>query len=926
MAKIPAQHLNRLLRMAVVAGVEVAVRLHIRRGDNLDARDDRGFTPLMLAAAKNKVGICRLLLAAGVNLGLADPSGRDALAIARAAGASESAALIEEALTAATRENQVVTESATDHPETFLLAFEALSENGRIFQTFAVGEAVGEAPSEDIESPIGKNAEASISVYDGATEPSSTDNNLACSILIYASPLGLSDSDGGRTSFDWSAWEAEEDGPAPDGDDTLAEAAAALHRAISDHKPVDTSEDWGEFEAFLPERAVPLPSASDEEGRTRLRLLFLRAIREGSVPESVVENLSQGEDGSRNEEGETLLRYVLNELGAETDERLEIEIPFLVSEETQSEEEAVSGALEFMDDVASGRNEPLRHYVRGVQRTGLLTAEDEAFLGREIEERAASALDALAAWPDGVTQVLVAADLVKARKKDVEWISTGRATDPLSSGNDTDRESELDAEIETIEETDAPEFSTACKEFLVSVEGVAALSRHAGRGGEGELELREALLASALSRTFLSELAADKNLIEAGGAAASRFAESLKCQERARERMILSNLRLVLSIARRYQGLRLPFDDLIQEGNIGLMKAVERYDWRRGFKFSTYATWWIRQHITRALADKGRTIRIPVHLHETMLSVSKEAEEIERETGGRPSTKALAERFSMTSTKVGALLIRMEEPLPIHEPGEDGVPPAHCVEDPFSPDPFISTALGDLRKTLERMLSELDGRASEVLSIRYGLKDGVPHTLEETGARFGVTRERIRQIESKALGRLSHPRRAEMLLPWLDMDFSGLPERERSVGSSLEEAAGGSACDENEAGATPGVSGPAARLKSGDAENFGAPVVSRTQESDPEFPWAPKELAAPCQSTDIKTNAKNNTKRVVLGSIENIVALAEDMGVSVDDGRNGGDGSILIRMQRTPDARSRRLAQRLLKAGFIFWPGKGFRK
>lgn len=240
--------------------------------------------------------------------------------------------------------------------------------------------------------------------------------------------------------------------------------------------------------------------------------------------------------------------------------------------------------------------------------------------------------------------------------------------------------------------------------------------------------------------------------------------------------MILSNLRLVLSIAKRYSGFGLPFDDVIQEGNIGLIKAVERFEWRRGFKFSTYATWWIRQSITRALADKGKTIRIPVHAHEKMLQIWKEAEELERQNGVFPTAIVLAERMLISASKITNLLMRMTEPLPIHEPGSDGILVADSMIDPMNPDPFVSVALTNLRETLERALCDLDIKAAQILRIRYGLHDGVTHTLEETGAQFGVTRERIRQIESKAFSKLSHPVRSENLLPWLDMDFSGLTE------------------------------------------------------------------------------------------------------------------------------------------------------
>ena len=731
-----ARPLNRLLKMAVVAGVETAVRLHIRRGDDLNARDDRGRTPLMIAAARNKAGICRLLLDAGVDARLEDASGCDALTIALTAGASESFGIIE--------------------------LFLGVSDEG--------------LRSEDGNPNDG--------LFSGET--GSGDEVIGARGFIpsvQSVNLDFSEDDG--SGSDLSDWEVEEDGNAPEGDESLADAAGILHRTISDHKLVDSSEEWADFEAILPERAASLRLAGDEERHSGLRPLFLRAVREGSVPESVVEMLTDGMDGSENKEAEFLLRLVLNDLGAETDGRNEPNPPFLFPEETQFEEDAISDALEFMDDVASGRNDPLRHFAREIQRTGLLTAQDEVFLGQEMEDGTSGALDALAAWPSGVARVLAAAELVRSGEKEVDWAFDTRATDPPLDGEETGLANESVEESETIEEMNVTAIPSSCDEFLTAVDVIGTLSKFAGMGGEGQRKLRKALSDLALSRSFLSELAADKKMIEAGGAPALRFADSVGRMERARERMILSNLRLVLYVAKRYQGMRVPFDDLIQEGNTGLMKAVERYDWRRGFKLSTYATWWIRQAITRSLADSGRTIRIPVHLHETMWRVSKESDEIERQTGESPSVKDLAEKLSMSSAKVASLLRCIEEPLSLDETDESGVSPADSVEDPLSPDPFVSVAFDSLRKTLGRMLSDLDARDAAILRIRYGLEDGVFHTLEETGARFGVTRERIRQIESKALGKLAHPLRAELLSPWLKMDFSVLPERARCAASSL---------------------------------------------------------------------------------------------------------------------------------------------
>lgn len=755
--------------MAVIAGVETSVRLHIKRGDNLNARDDRGLTPLMMAASRNKIGICQLLLDAGVDLHLKDPSGRDALTIANAIGAMASATLIESALEVVKCkqhhrdliENQIKIEVPLE-------VVDAID----ITQDYVYTKDVRQEP---LPETISLN-----NLFEKSLEPTALATQTPGEIA-----LDFVDDD--EFSIDLSAWEVEEDSPIPEGNDTLAPAAAALHQAISQHEPIDTFEDWGDFEIFLPERAVPLPRAVDEEFRSKLRALFLRAIREGSIPESVVADLSIGQDGIENEEVKTLLVLVLNELEAGTDNRLEIEEPFQTLEENQFEEDEISGAMEFMDDLASGRNDPLRYYAKDANKAPLLTANDEAFLGLELEESAIDIVDAIASWEEGISQILAVADYVRSGKKDVESISTGRVTEQASIENDSDLgvditiDLDLEDSSDAFDEIDALFLSPATKEFLNVIEKIRTLFKASRSGVDESRILRDEISSLALSRIFLLELAENKQLIIAGGAIASNFVKCLKRQEHARNRMILSNLRLVLSIAKRYQGFGLPFDDLIQEGNMGLMKAVERFEWRRGFKFSTYATWWIRQSITRALADKGKTIRIPVHLNETMLRISKEADDIERKTGRFPSATALAKVVLISPAKIAGILMRKEEPIPIHLLGVDGTLSAENIEDLNAPDPFISVALSHLRKTLELMLSELEIKQAEVLRIRYGLKDGSSHTLEETGLHFGVTRERIRQIEAKALGKLSHPLRAEVLLPWLEIDFSNLAERAPSA-------------------------------------------------------------------------------------------------------------------------------------------------
>lgn len=285
---------------------------------------------------------------------------------------------------------------------------------------------------------------------------------------------------------------------------------------------------------------------------------------------------------------------------------------------------------------------------------------------------------------------------------------------------------------------------------LLTTEEETTLARSLEQGRYAEQELRKIGSNADLDR--VDEL---KSIIRAGN--------------RSRDHLIKANTRLVVSIAKKYMGQGVPFSDLIQEGNLGLMKAVEKFDYHRGYKFSTYATWWIRQAITRALADQGRTIRVPVHMSDRIRKLHQISRQLEQAWGRKPTPEELAQELELEPAKVRWMLRVSRHPVSLERPvgEEEDSELGNFIEDEDAPTPPDAAYHHLLQEKLEDVLSTLTPREARILRLRFGLQNGRSYTLEEVGKKFGLTRERIRQIEGQALRKLRHPRRSRQLRDYL---------------------------------------------------------------------------------------------------------------------------------------------------------------
>lgn len=686
-------------------------------------------------------------------------------------------------------------------------------------------------------------------------------------------------------------WEAEVEPVLPQHSELVVARAVEVQVALAEWAPEDDYADWEDDGIELPESARSNARRSGQlcdADITYLRLAIREGVDTGRLKLGPVIDTIHGDDVVRASELRMRMTSVCGDLGIVIEDDDSYPVSFHPdAHESEPLADLIDGALSTIDELGSNRSDPLVGFMKDASRFRLLTRDDEQEIGRSVDAALDRCRMAIAEHPEATAAVIELIEQVGSG-----LVPPGRVTDTEVAPSSVD-ESSVDTSA-VAEDNEADDEGLSRADLLERFsEAANELKRWTDRRSDKQLAV--AGIERALARLDLrwSALESIVRLTERKHPGLPRtlaLADAMRALRTERDRLFHGNIRLVMSIARKYSRQTLSLADLVQEGCIGLLKAVEKFDHQKGFKFSTYATWWVRQAMTRAIADQGRSIRLPVHMVESLNVLRRVEREVEATQGRTPSATEIAERMSIPLSRVEKLLNARIDAVPVEELAAEvdveAVPDA-------TPTPEAASALISMQEATRQLIKQtLDRREQAVVTRRFGIGDDCDMTLEEVGRLHGVTRERIRQIESKALTQL----RKACMNVGLTVEIGSLPDPKIGTASKI-------------------------RLKVDVREGTVSPVDAMTATA---AEAAAAEIPSPrgIRPADGSQNPVEHGKSWVEAAFE----LAARHGLGIRDMTESGDG-MFVKMRTMPTTRWQEVRQRLLELGFEdleelgFWRG-----
>lgn len=706
-----APSISGTFKMALTLGIATGVRLHIKNKASVNALDDNGRSPLIIAVSKGHLEICKILIEAGADLQLRDKFGYTAQDYA-----------LEK------NNNDII----------LLLNYLKCEEQSLPFMKYD------------------KKLSLNTSIED------------ATSITISENCTLQTDD---TSPFDLSAWVSEEEATAPSADTSVLEAVRKLNQHLSGYCPIDFDEDWSDVEIDLPELITRRRKTHNEREDQWLRDaggLILLGLQQGALPGHLLDTIAPEQsdaDDDLNIEYTSLLEIVLGEIGVRilSDADYFWETPKLDNTAEEKFAPLLADAMAFLRMLLAAKNDPLSHYLKTLTGISILSRDEEAEIGRAMAECQRRACFAVARSGPALELLLCILDRIDQQERrwqdvllDDESVGDPHAKDPKTSDNSHENAPTDDEECYQFSGTGLPE-GIACRTAQIRDKILATQS-----GSCLWTTLAEQLAAARIHPRCMAELRLTVESTAPDQGIRRELSSALNDLEMTRRRLFYHNQRMVFWQARKHRGRGLPLMDLVQEGSLGLLKAAEKFDYTRGTKFSTYAVWWIRQAMSRAVGDQARLIRVPIHMVEIVNKVRRTIDEFEKQHGCPPRIEELTEFLDLDRRAVARAQNLLHEPVSLDDESASCTMVVQGMST-TTPDPEQVVFSHEMTTAILREMSCLSPRERHIINLRFGLDNNDEHTLEEVGAIYNVTRERIRQIEAKALRKLAHPIRAKTL-------------------------------------------------------------------------------------------------------------------------------------------------------------------